>query len=105
MAYGHAERNLALIRQLEAETAQLLGDVAEPDPEQSAWLRDAEASVSRASSASASRSDSTASSAGSCSAVRALASGATTGRQATRLADRTFLRALSLHVGLTLTQP
>jgi len=34
MAYGHAERNLALIRQLEAETAQLLGDVAEPNPEQ-----------------------------------------------------------------------
>jgi hypothetical protein len=25
MSYGHAERNLALIRQLEAETAQLLG--------------------------------------------------------------------------------
>jgi hypothetical protein len=40
MAYGHAERNLALIRQLEAETAQLLGDVAKPNPEQSAWLRD-----------------------------------------------------------------
>jgi hypothetical protein len=40
MAYGHAERNLALIRQLEAETAQLLGDVAEPNPEQSAWQRD-----------------------------------------------------------------
>lgn len=54
MAYGHAERNLAHIRQLEAETAQLLGGVAEPGPEQSVWLRDAEASVSRASSASAS---------------------------------------------------
>jgi hypothetical protein len=40
MAYGHAERNLALIHQLEAETAQLLGDVTEPNPEQSAWLRD-----------------------------------------------------------------
>jgi hypothetical protein len=25
MAYGHAERNLAVIRQLEAETRQLLG--------------------------------------------------------------------------------
>jgi hypothetical protein len=41
MAYGHAERNLALIRQLEAETAQLLRDMAEPDPEQPAWPRDA----------------------------------------------------------------
>jgi hypothetical protein len=40
MAYGHAERNLVLIRKLEAETAQLLDGVAEPDSEQSAWLRD-----------------------------------------------------------------
>ena len=40
MAYGHAERNLALIHQLEAETAQLLDRAAEPDPEESAWLRD-----------------------------------------------------------------
>lgn len=89
MAYGHAERNLAQIRQLEAETVQLLGSGAEPDPEQSAWLRDvasqgkptvtsaayAEASVSRATSVSVSRGDSAASSAGSCSRVRALASG------------------------------
>jgi hypothetical protein len=36
MAYGHAERNLALIRQLEAETEDLLGTLKEPDPEQSA---------------------------------------------------------------------
>ena len=41
MAYGHAERNLALIRQLEAETRQLLASVIQPDPEQSAWLREA----------------------------------------------------------------
>ncbi len=36
MAYGHAERNLALIRQLEAETRQLLESLDQPDPEQSA---------------------------------------------------------------------
>jgi hypothetical protein len=40
MAYGHAERNLALIRQLEAETRELLGTLEQPDPEQSAWLQD-----------------------------------------------------------------
>jgi hypothetical protein len=40
MAYGHAERNLALIRQLEAETRDLLGTLEQPDPEQSAWLQD-----------------------------------------------------------------
>jgi hypothetical protein len=40
MAYGHAERNLALIRQLEAETRQLLIRLPELDQEQSAWLRD-----------------------------------------------------------------
>jgi len=33
MAYGHAERNLALLRQLEAETCQLLESVDQPDPE------------------------------------------------------------------------
>ena len=36
MAYGHAERNLALIRQLEAETRQLLESLDQPDPEQAA---------------------------------------------------------------------
>jgi hypothetical protein len=36
MAYGRAERNLALIRQLEAETEDLLGTLGELDPEQSA---------------------------------------------------------------------
>jgi hypothetical protein len=40
MAYGHAERNLALIRQLEAETRQLLGRLPALDHEQAAWLRD-----------------------------------------------------------------
>ena len=40
MAYGHAERNLALIRQLEAETRQLLESLDQPDSEQSAWLRE-----------------------------------------------------------------
>jgi hypothetical protein len=41
MAYGHAERNLALLRQLEAETWQLLESLHQPDPEQSAWLQEA----------------------------------------------------------------
>ncbi len=40
MAYGHAERNLAPIRQLEAETRKLLGSLDQPDPEQSAWLQE-----------------------------------------------------------------
>jgi hypothetical protein len=43
MGYGHAERNLALIRQLEAETRELLGTLDRPDPEQSAWLQEAPA--------------------------------------------------------------
>ena len=40
MAYGHAERNLALLRQLETETRQLLETLEQADPEQSAWLRE-----------------------------------------------------------------
>jgi hypothetical protein len=40
MAYGHAERNLSLIRQLEADTMQLLEGMDELDPEQSAWLHE-----------------------------------------------------------------
>jgi hypothetical protein len=40
MACGHAERNLALLRQLEAETRQLLESLDQPDPEQSAWLQE-----------------------------------------------------------------
>ena len=39
--YGHPERNLAPIRRLEAGTRQLLASVTQPDPEQSAWLREA----------------------------------------------------------------
>jgi len=39
MGYGHAERNLALIRQLEAETRKLLSTLDQADPEQSAWLQ------------------------------------------------------------------
>jgi hypothetical protein len=34
MSYGHAERNLALIRQLEAETSELFADLVQPDQEQ-----------------------------------------------------------------------
>jgi hypothetical protein len=40
MTYGHAERNLALILQLEAETRNLLVGLDRPDPEQSAWLQE-----------------------------------------------------------------
>jgi hypothetical protein len=40
MAYGHAERNLALIRQLEAETRQLLASMDQPDAQQPAWLQE-----------------------------------------------------------------
>jgi hypothetical protein len=40
MAYGHAERNLAAIRKVEAETAQLLGTITRLNPEQSAWLKE-----------------------------------------------------------------
>jgi len=40
MAYGHAERNLALLRRLEAETRRLLDSLDQPDPEQSAWLQE-----------------------------------------------------------------
>jgi hypothetical protein len=40
MAYAHAERNLAILRQLEAETRQLLESLGQPDPEESAWLQE-----------------------------------------------------------------
>jgi hypothetical protein len=40
MAYGHAERNLALIRQLEAETRQLLDNSPGLDHEQPAREED-----------------------------------------------------------------
>jgi hypothetical protein len=39
MGYGHAERNLAAIRQLEAETRELVGTLDQPDPKAAAWLR------------------------------------------------------------------
>jgi hypothetical protein len=41
MGYGHAERNLALIRQLEAETMELLDRLNQHDPEQAAWFQEA----------------------------------------------------------------
>jgi hypothetical protein len=40
MAYGHAERALDAIRQLEAETAELLSAQPDLDPEQEQWLRE-----------------------------------------------------------------
>jgi hypothetical protein len=41
MAYGHAERTLATIRLLEAETRELLSRQEHLDPEQVQWLREA----------------------------------------------------------------
>jgi hypothetical protein len=40
MSYGHAERNLAALRMLEAETAELLRGLPQADPEQLRWLRE-----------------------------------------------------------------
>ena len=40
MAYGHAERVVATIRQLEAETKELLNSLDHLDPEQARWLED-----------------------------------------------------------------
>ncbi len=40
MGYGHAERVLATIRLLEAETAALLNSLPELDAEQRAWLEE-----------------------------------------------------------------
>jgi hypothetical protein len=39
MAYGHAERNLAAIRRLEAETEELLSSLPQSGSGQSRWLR------------------------------------------------------------------
>lgn len=39
MAYGHAERNLVLIRELEAETRQLPGSLDQLNPEQPSRLQ------------------------------------------------------------------
>jgi hypothetical protein len=40
MAYGHAERTLAAIRLLEAQTRDLLGGLAQLSQEQSDWLQE-----------------------------------------------------------------
>jgi hypothetical protein len=47
MAYGHAERTLATIRLLEAETTDLLSRQEHLDPEQADWLREAAEAASR----------------------------------------------------------
>jgi hypothetical protein len=39
MAYGHAERNLAAIQLLEAQTEELLRGLPEPGSRQSRWLQ------------------------------------------------------------------
>jgi hypothetical protein len=46
MAYGHAERTLATIRLLEAETRDLLAGREHLNPEQAEWLRDTAESAS-----------------------------------------------------------
>lgn len=40
MSYGHAERNLATLRQLEAETRELMASLDLLNPERSAWLQE-----------------------------------------------------------------
>ena len=47
MAYGHAERTLAAIRLLEAETRELLSRQERLEPEHAEWLRQAAESASR----------------------------------------------------------
>ncbi|HXZ72980.1 MAG TPA: hypothetical protein VEH31_19195 [Streptosporangiaceae bacterium] len=47
MAYGHAERALAAIRLLEAETRELLSGLSRLDPEQTLWLREVTEARSR----------------------------------------------------------
>ena len=47
MAYGHAERTLATIRLLEAETRELLSRQQYLEPEQAEWLRETAESASR----------------------------------------------------------
>jgi hypothetical protein len=47
MAYGHAERTLAAIRLLEAETRELLDSMAHLDAEERRWLRDAADAAAR----------------------------------------------------------
>ena len=47
MTYGHAERTLAAIRLLEAETRDLLDSQDQLDAEETQWLRDTTRSASR----------------------------------------------------------
>ena len=47
MAYGHAERTLAAIRLLEAETRDLLSRQEHLEPEHAEWLREAAESAAR----------------------------------------------------------
>ena len=47
MAYGHAERALETIRQLEAETRELLLGLDQLDREQTQWLADTASADSR----------------------------------------------------------
>jgi hypothetical protein len=59
MAYSHAERTLAAIQRLEAETTELLDSQDHLDAEQEQWLREAAGQASwpiRASSAMRSQS-------------------------------------------------
>jgi hypothetical protein len=46
MTYGHAERTLAAIRLLEAETRTLLASLDRLSPEQAQWLDDGDESAS-----------------------------------------------------------
>ena len=45
MSYGHAERNLALIRHLEAETSRMLASFDQPIPEQQAGPQESAAAA------------------------------------------------------------
>jgi hypothetical protein len=56
MTYGHAERNLAALRMLEAETAELLRGQPHLDSEQSGWLREVTGPVAPAGSRQTGRS-------------------------------------------------
>jgi hypothetical protein len=47
MSYGHAERNLATIMLLEAETRELLNGIEQLDPEHERFLRDAAESAAQ----------------------------------------------------------
>jgi hypothetical protein len=53
MAYGHAERNLAAIRRLEAETKEMLSSLPQYGSGQSRWLQQTTKANSQHSGASA----------------------------------------------------